>query len=241
MSRTLLLLVALLLLPVPAWALPDLDSVVKALQEGRHQQALAACQEIEQSGRASFGSLYNQGLALRNLGDLPRARASFERALLLNPHDLATRKRLREIDAELGPGVRAASTLGTPWWSANESELLLLLPGALLLGLVLTARLRGQRPAATPTLVLLLAGLGLIGMIVLTAPARERAVVIAKDAQLLPEPRPDKPGKTVPAGCLVDITGRSEHYIEIRTGAGDSGWLRSAQAQELTLPRKAQR
>ena len=235
MRRVLLLL---LLLWLPAWAQPrsDFAATVQALREGRDGDALAACQALEQAGQASFGSFYNQGLALRNLGDIPRARAAFERALLLEPHSLAARKRLREIDGALGQAVTSRDVRGTPWWSANEAELLLLLPGLLLLGMGMLARLRKTPPAATPALALLLLGLASVALVALTAPPRERAVVVDPSARLLAEPKSGQGGDSVPAGCLVSITERSDHYIRIRLGDGEQGWLRDAQVERLALP-----
>ena len=240
MNRLLVILFCLLLFS-PAWAQSEFETAVQALKDGHDHEALAACLRLEESGQASFGSLYNQGLALRNLGDVPRARACFERALILNPHNVATRQRLREIDSELGEKVISRDVRGTPWWRAREADLLVILPGLVMLILALAARIKGVRPAATPMLSLFLGGLGLLALIVLTSPAQQRAVVVDQAAQLLPEAKPDKPGEKIPAGALVDITERSDHYVKVRLGDDKTGWLRTAQVAELTLPPPAKK
>lgn len=233
-----LFLLLLFCLLVPAWAQPDFSTVPQALREGRDQDALAACRALEQAGQASFGSLYNEGLAWRNLGQPARARAAFERALLLDPHSLSTRQRLRELDQQLGQAVLELDVRGTPWWRNHEAELLLLLPGLALLLAGGMARWRGTRPPATPMLLLFLLGLAGAALVVLTSPARERAVVIDPGARLLTEPKSGSGGDTVPAGCLVELLQRQDHYLKIRLGDGQEGWLRAAQLQELTLPQQ---
>lgn len=215
------------------------EESVAALREGRDREALAACQRLDQAGRSSFGSLYNEGLAYRNLGDIGRARASFERALLLAPHDLDTRRRLRELDNQLGEKLLSRDALGTPVWKQSQAEVLLLLPGLALLVLAIGARSRGKRPAPTAILALTTGGLALGGLIWLTSPAEHRAVVVDGAAQLLPAPEPGKPGEKVPAGQLVEVLGKSEHYLEVRLGDGSTGWLRQAQLVELDLPKTA--
>lgn len=238
MKRLLTFLLGLFLL-APAWAENDFETALAALREGRDQDALAACQRLEASGEASFGSLYNEGLALRNLGDVPRARAAFERALLLNPHDISTRKRLREIDNELGEKVIAHDVLGTPWLRPSEIEVLILLPGLMMVALAIRARIKGVRPPATPMLGLFLAGVSLLAVVAWTSPARDRAVVVDEGARLLPDAAPGNPGEAVPAGRLVNISQRSDHYVQVILGDGKTGWLRAAQLEELTLPKAA--
>lgn len=225
-----------LLLIAPAWSQNDFEQAATALSEGRDQEALTASLRLDRAGEASFGSLYNEGLAYRNLSDVARARAAFERALLLDPHDLATRRQLRDIDNQLGEKVVARDVLGTPFWRQSEAEVLVILPGLALVILALAARARGKRPAPTALLALSLGGLGLGLLVALTSPAAERAVVVDGAAQLLPEPRPDKPLEKVPAGQLVEITERSDHYVKVRLGDSSSGWLRKAQLVELSPP-----
>lgn len=238
MRRLLPFLLGLCLL-APAWAENDFDTALQALKEGRDQEALAACQRLESGGKASFGSLYNEGLALRNLGDVPRARAAFERALILSPHDISTRKRLREIDNELGEKVISHDVMGTPWLSTSEIEVLVLLPGLIMVALAVSARIKGVRPPATPMLGLFLGGIAVLAIVAWTSPAKERAVVVDQGAKLLAAPEPGNPGETVPAGSLVDINEHSDHYLKVRLGDGKTGWLRAAQVEQITLPNKA--
>jgi hypothetical protein len=232
-SNLLLLLALLAMSPVRA---QDFPSAVEALGKGHDQEALAILRRLDQAGHSSFGSLYDEGLAFRNLGQTARARACFERALLLRPHSLATRRRLQELEGRLGPKVAELDVTGTPWWKANEVELLVVLPGLIMLGLALKARRKGRRPAETPMLVLFLGGVALLGLVMWNSPAPNRAVVVDQSAQLLPEPQPDKAGEALPAGVMVDVLEQQGHYLKARLGDGRSGWLRTAQTVELTLP-----
>lgn len=102
MTRLLFLILALSLTLLPASAQTELEASAEALRQAQYREALELCQKIEANGQASFGSLYNQGLALLHLGDRARARASFERALLLEPRSLATRRQLREVECRFG-------------------------------------------------------------------------------------------------------------------------------------------
>lgn len=228
-------LLALSLL-APAWAAGDFEASVEALNQGHDQEALAACQRLDEAGEATFGSLYNEGLALRNLGQPARARAAFERALLLNPHDLATRRRLQEVETKLDSKVATLNVRGTPWWKPHEAELMVVLPGLIMLVLAGVARAQGKRPGETPMLVLVVCALGLLTLVAWTAPARERAIVVDKSAALLAEPAPGKAGEALPAGVMVDILERSDHYLKVRLGDDRTGWLRGTQVVELAPP-----
>lgn len=225
----LLLLFACLMLP--AWSAPTLDDAAEALKSGNDRKALAICGKLP----VSFGTLYNQGLAWRNLGDLPKARVSFEKALLLRPQDLATRRRLREIDGRLGEKVLALDVRSTPWWSQSQVEILLLLPGLAMLGLGLNARRGGGLPLA-PTALIWLTALGLTALVWWTAPPAQRAVVVDSGAQLLPGPSPDSPGETLPGGVLVQLLEQRNHYAKVKLGDGKTGWLRQAQLEKLAVP-----
>ncbi len=234
----LLLSLLLFLSLTPVMAQNDFEESVTALREGRDREALAACLRLDQAGQSSFGSLYNEGLAYRNLGDIGRARASFERALLLTPYDLDTRRRLRELDNVMGEKVVSRDVLGTPVWKQSQAEVVLLLPGLALLVLALGCRSRGKRPAPTAVLGLTVGGLGLGALIWLTSPAPLRAVVVDGSAQLLPEPEPGKPGEKVPASQLVEVLEQSDHYRKVRLGDDSTGWLRQGQLIELTPPKR---
>lgn len=233
--RTLSLVITLLLLTLSGWAKPTLEQTSEALGSGNDRKALEISQALEKAGESSFGSFYNQGLAWRNLGDLPQSRASFEQALLLRPYDLSTRRRLREVETKLGPKVLALDVRGTPWWGQSQAEVLLLLPGVALLGLGIRSRWQGRGLPPAPTAFLWIGGLALIALLVATAPTLQRAVVIDKSAPLLPEAAPDKPGEAIPGGALVEVLEERGHYLKVSLADGKTGWLRSAQLRRLSV------
>ena len=234
--KTVLWLICVGLFILPGWAEPTFEQSVEALRSGNDRKTLEITQALDKAHKSSFGSFYNQGIAWRNLGDLPQARASFEHALLLRPHDLPTRRRLREVERGLGQKVVALDVRCTPWWGQSQAEALIVLPGIFLLGLALRARWQGRGLTALPTSLVWFGGLGLIGVIAMTSPATQRAVVIDKSVQLLPAAAPDSPGETVPGGVLVEVLEHRDHYLKVSLGDGKTGWLRSAQIRPLETP-----
>ncbi len=224
----------------PSWAqsISDFEKANQAISSGEDHRAQEILQKINRSEARSFGSLYNEGLAWRNLGDLPRSRAAFEQALIISPHDLATRRRLREIEGQLDPKHQWVEVRGTPWWTMSEAQFLLLFPGLVLVVLALVGKLRRQPPSSKALLACVVSGLALAALIAATAPSAHRAVVVASETQLLPEPLAEKTGERLLAGLLVDIINRQQHFAEIRTGDGKIGWVRLAQLVEIAPPEK---
>lgn len=204
-------------------------SAVVFLSQGEDQKALS---HLSGLSKDSFGSLYNKGLAYRNLGDLPRARASFEKALLLSPRSLATRRRLRELRGRMDSELPPLDVRWTPWWSKSEAEVLLLLPILALFGMGILRR-RGREIRRTALVgamaleVLLFAGFWF------TNPPAERAIILEESTQLLPSPESGKTGTRLMAGQLVEVMGNRKHYLEIRLGDGQTGWVRAAKLERL--------
>lgn len=228
-----LLLAALL---SPAWAEPSLTTMAEQLDNGRPQEALATAQKLRKSGQTSFGLAYNEGLAWRDLGDPARARAAFEQALWLNPRHLATRRHLQELRLQLGLPSLTDEVRGTPWWRQNEVEVALCLPGLALWLLVLGARRRGTAVSTRAALSLLALGGALALGVLLSAPPARRAVVVEKGVQRLPRPSPEQPGKEIPMGQMVQVLEARGHYVQVRSGDGQTGWVRQPQVVEFTLP-----
>lgn len=228
-----IVILTLWVLALPTLAAPSFQEGVKALKSGNDRKALSVFQELP----PSYGSFYNQGLAWRNLGDLPHARAAFERALLYRPHDLGARRRLQELERKLGENVLKLDVGWTPWWSQSQAEILLLLPGLGMLFIGGKARRSRSGLPLGPTLAVWGSGIALAAFFVLTAPPEHRAVVVDSTAHLLPEPSPDKPGEVIPGGVLVEVLEQKSHYLKIALAGGKSGWLREAQLQELAVTR----
>lgn len=235
MRRTVFAL--LLWLSLPAWAEPSLSpteglvQMAQALRSGQPEEALELGFELP----ASHGLFYNRGLAWRELGDLARARASFERAVLLSPRDLATRRRLREVQAQLGGKTTSLDVRPTPWWSQNQAELLLVVPGLAFVVLGLAARRKRRELPRGPALGIGLSWVALAGLVLTTAPPPQRAVVVESNAHLLPAPGPENPGQQLPAGVRVEVLQKNDLFVQIALGDGTTGWLRHPQLEELSI------
>lgn len=236
--RTIFTVLVLMMTTLMGWAQPS-DGFQKAAQAITAEDDRAAVEILEklnQSEGRSFGSIYNEGLAWRNLDDLPRSRAAFEQALIISPRDFATRRRLQEVKGRLDPKRQWVEVRETPWWTLSEAQILLLFPGLVLVGLSVVGRIRRQAPSTKVLLGCVFCGLTVAGVVLATAPFARRAVVVASGTQLLPEPVAEKTGEAVPAGQLVDIVDHQQHFVEIRMGDGKTGWVRSAQLIEITPP-----
>lgn len=236
--RAFLFCLLFLVLQTPVWGQevdPGQDealfrSAVVQLGQGEEQKALGNLNRI---GEDSFGSFYNKGLAYRNLGDLPRARAYFEKALIVSPRSLATRRRLRELRGRMDSEMPQLDTRWTPWWSQSEAEVLLLLPILALFAMAILRRRERQVPrSATAGTVVLALGLGLAFW--LTNPPAHRAVVVEGSAQLLPAPESGKSGSPLMAGQMVEVLDSRKHFLEIRLGDGRQGWVRAAKLELLS-------
>lgn len=230
--RVFLMLVLLFLVPLAVAEEVSFEEAVSALQKRDDNLALKLLDDLETGGTPSFGLYYNRGLAERNLGHYARARASFEKALLYNPRDLETRRRLREVKEKLGPQLPELDVTGTPPWAATEAEVALgLLTLALLLSGVRT--LLGRRFPVTQTSLLTLALIASLVVVSVNNPPNRRAVLISERAKLLSAPKNSAPGAATINGVLFEVLERKSHFIKVKNRKGDTGWLREAELIEL--------
>lgn len=239
MRTFLLTLTILISMSSSVLAAPSFTDVVTALTEGRDEQALDLCQQLDALGQGSAGLYYNEGLALSHLGRYADSRAAWERVLLLAPRDLKTRRRLREIEAQLGSNVTKLDVKATPWWKQQEADVLCLLPSLGLLLWALRARLKRQRLNMSSTISLGVTSISLIVLLGLSAPPRDRGIIIDPGTALLADPSAAQGGHELaklPAGTRVAVVDRRQHFVEISLGDGQKGWIRAAQLKELKLP-----
>lgn len=230
MSRAIVLLA--LLLTSPLWAETQFRDLSQALARRDYSQAIAVSQRLEKEGGGSLGLYYNQGLAYRDLNQLARARASFEKALLYSPRDLETRRRLREIRGKLSPELADSEVKGTPWWTSQEGSLALVIAALLVLSLGLgrrAGRLVGGHPLGLSLALLLLAA----SLLAWQNPPAKRGVIVSKSAKLLPQPEGDASGPALPDGLMVEVLQQKGHFLQIREGSGNQGWVRQAELESL--------
>ena len=120
----------------------------------------------------------------------------------------------------------------TPWWSRSEAEVLLFLPGLLLLGAGLL-KLGGRSTKPGVVAGLAVSGILIGGLLWLTNPPAERAVIVDSSVRLLPTPESGKKGSEVPVGILIEVLESQEHYSKVRFGDEREGWVRSAMLTTL--------
>ena len=176
----------------------------------------------------ALGACSRAGLAYRNLGQNARARASFEQALLYEPRDLSTRRRLREVKERLSPEIAKHDVTYTPWWSRTEAEAVLLVAALVVLSLGL-GRTIGKSISARQVIASFAGFLLLTGLVVLTNPPAPRGVLVSSTVRLLNEPSGGATGPIVPEGVLVEVFGVKGHFIEVGTREGQRGWVRDAE------------
>ncbi len=222
----------LLLSITGALAQQDFPELVSALESQDGSYALKLAQKLESQEELSFGLFYNKGLALRDQGDLPQARAAFERALTYSPRDLATRRRLREVKERLNPQIAENDVVGTPLWSRHEAEsaLLLLSLGLLALGL---ARLAGREITGKQIIAPAGALLLVAGVLWAMNPAPDRAVVTTTNSKLLAKPEGSSQGQALQPGLMVNVLERKTHFLKLETGDGRTGWVREAEITRI--------
>lgn len=238
-SKLALLFVALLLL-VPARAAVSIEDTALLIKNGKDEEALKICLQLDEMGQGSFGLYYNQGLAYKNLGRLAEARAAFERCLLLKPSSILTRRQLQGIKENLSPHLDSLEVVGTPWWSQAQGETLVIIPSLVLFLSALASKARKKNLASKAVLGLTILSLVSAATIGLGSPAQERAILIDQNANLLVEPKIDSASESqeaLPAGLMLEVVAKSGHFFEVRLGDGRTGWLRNAQLVALKLPK----
>ena len=204
------------------------EKLVQALKQDDADRAVTLSEIAEKEGLHSFGLFYNQGLAYRNQGQNARARASFEKALLYQPRDLSTRRRLREVKERLSPEIAQHDVTYTPWWTRTEAEVLLLVTALAVLGLGI-GRTLGKNVSARQVAWSFAAFVVLVGLVVLTNPPAPRGVLVSSSVRLLSEPQGGATGPIVPEGVLVEVFGSKGHFLEVGTREGSRGWVREAE------------
>lgn len=224
-----------LLLAQATFAQSDYAEVLQALSQQEEERALSLCEQLKAREELSFGLFYNEGLAYRNLKKMPRARASFEKALAYSPRSLQARRRLSEVIQQLDPQIPENDVRGTPWWTATEAIVILSLFALSLfaLGVMRLFAYRFRR------LYLGLSFSGFIiftGLVLLSNPAEQRAIVISPSARLLAQPESASEGSSLPTGLRVAVLQRKSHFLQIQLGDRRIGWLRRAEIELIPFP-----
>ncbi len=238
--RVLLLALALWATSASAWSnQSEFDQGVQALQEEQPALATDLLEPLLLQGLHTSGVYYNLGIAHRELGKLPQARLAFERALLARPADLATRRRLREVKADLDSQVQNLEVRGTPWWTDHHLAFLALLPlFCIVLWSALARFIFQQKPehSPKPAIVALFWWAMICGIWLVTTPAPSRGLVMLDGVSLLNDPIELRPLMPLPPGLMIELMDTDRHLWQVRLGTGETGWIRAGQIAPLYPP-----
>jgi tetratricopeptide (TPR) repeat protein len=177
----------------------------------------------------SAAALYNLGNAYARQAKPAQAVLNYERARLLTPDDpdiaanLAQVRKVAHLTAEPASPLYAAATAVSPPLAAWAA-----VAGVLLLGASLFLRhRRGLRVLAA------LAGLALVTLTAANAaalwPLMNEGVILTSNAPVRVSPVPmGDPLFTLPEAETVRITAEHEGFLLVKTRAGQTGWVSSA-------------
>jgi hypothetical protein len=235
---------------------------VQALSRGDHGRAIAVFEALADRGFTHPDVSYNRGMAYLarvrakqgRPGDLGRAAAGFEEAILSRPNDegashavdlvraevARTGKRSGRSEVEVSPSldrIIAGLAPEAVWaWAALVASL------TLSVGIVLRRRKAGAAHLAGTIAV----PIGLLGLLLFASLAAwsrhvrqttSPAVVVVGEARILDEhgsalPREDP----IPEAARVDVLERRSGLARVRHGQRE-GWTHATSLRELAMPR----
>lgn len=244
----------------PAWAdSPEqhFRQGTNALGEGQFEKAIQHLEAYADRGAAHPDGSYNRGLAyLARIradagrpGDLGRAAAAFEEALLLRPDDADAEQALELVHAEV---ARRRSRRGKDAMTVRPTldRLVVSLASertwgisaviaSLLLAVGLGLRGGRRRPVQvagkvlTPTAALLLA---LLTPLYFGArhlrQTVEPAVVVVREVYLADEEGVSQGGEPIPEAARIEVSDRRGRLVHVRWGS-DEGWVPSGTIRML--------
>lgn len=239
------------------WALPSAADTpeehfrhgTNALGEGKFDQAINHFEAYADRGAVHPDASYNRGLAYVTRiragadrpGDLGRAAAAFEEALLLRPDDADAERALELVHAEV---ARQRSRRGKDAMTVRPTldRLLVSLASertwgigaviaSLLLAIGLVLRGRRRRPLAIAGKVLTPASALLLLLLTpLYFGARhlrqtvDPAVVVTREAYLSDDAGVSQGGEPIPEAARIEVSERRGRLLRVRYGAHE-GWI----------------
>ena len=236
----------------------------EALAEGDHVHAVALFERLADRGCTHPDAAYNRGMAYlarvrakkARPGDLGRAAAGFEEALLARPDDEAAQRALERVRAEVARrGPHSDGLVEMEVRPSLDRIIVGLAPEAVWAWLALASSivlsiglvLRRAKAGAAHMAGLIAMPIGLAALVLFGAlAARARhvrhelrtAVVVATKAQIL-----DAQGTAllkedpIPEAARVDVMEREGRLAHIRYGQRE-GWTHASSLRELALPRR---
>jgi tetratricopeptide (TPR) repeat protein len=222
--------VLLLLAAMPAAVSAQDDAFVRAVDAYRaaeYETAAAAFLEHVARHPDDANGWYDAGNALFRAGDTGRATAAWIRAVRLWPRHADARANLEMVSpTALGfvPGVASLTlretvlALAGVWW---------------MVALLAAVRLRARRRIAT-VLVAALALVLLVGLAGFAGVGQRDTAISLGEATVRADPAlKGDPLERLPAGVPVEVIGRREGWLLVRTGPGVEGWVDASLLDEV--------
>lgn len=217
-----------------------LGAVSEALAKGAVREAIELSESYADQGLAHPDLSYDRGIAYvmrakgpdARAGDLGRAAAGFEEALLLRSDDVGAAQALETVRAEAakrrshaggtvdvveGPGLlrTAVSVMPEPAWEAVAAGASVVFAAAWLLRRR-TALARSAYVAVSVSTIALALSAGALAVFRHVRATVEVGVVVAETARLRGD---DGPGAVqIPEGARVDVLGRAGGDVQVRWG-----------------------
>ncbi len=238
---------------------------VEALAKGDHGRAVAVFESLADRGFTHPDASYNRGMAYLarvrakqgHPGDLGRAAAAFEEALLARPGDEGAVRALELIRAEVARrGPHSAGQTEMEVRPSLDRIIVGLVPEAVWAWLALAFSLalsvglvlRRGSPTGTRRMAgIITVPIGLVGLVLfgsLAARARHvrhnmaSAVVVAAKARILDASGTALPAEDpIPEAARVEVLERDGRLAHIRHGRRE-GWTHASSLRELALPRE---
>lgn len=219
----------------------DFDTANKLYAEGKFAAAANAYEKILQTGEQSPALLFNAGNAEYKAGHLGKAIAAYRRAEMLTPRDPELRANLDFVRNQ----VQGSTVHESSWqrWldtlSLNEGAVFTAVLFWLMLSLFVARQIR---PALVPKLrgvtrlavVLTIFSATILGLQAANHFNDETAVVTTAEATARSGPFDDAQTTfTVHDGAELTVLDRHDDWLQVRNGAGQTGWLSTKQVEVL--------
>ncbi len=205
----------------------SVEAAVEAYDRGRYQDALRSFEEAQKSLPGNSSLAYNLALCRFRLGQFGHSLYNLRRCLRLDPRDGQARTFLDRLEQDLDLGVQVATGIAVHPNLAFLFAVAFFNIAFLILGLV------GRQGRGGWFIMLVFIGLlslGGFGALVYGAVQRNRpvAVVVTSQGSLKKIPLDQaQPWVILAEGTSLQIKGKAQNHVLVRTGLGLTGWIRS--------------
>lgn len=219
----------------------DFSAANRFYAEGKFPDAAKSYEAILQTGAQSPSLLFNAGNAEFKSGHLGQAIAAYQKAALLSPRDPEVRANLAFVRNQVqGATLRAGrwqNWVGT--LTLNEGAVLTAVLFWLTFALLIARQIRPALVPKLKTTTRIFIALTVFSATVLGLQAANHfssatAVVIADNATARSGPFDDAQSAfTARDGAELSVVNRREDWVQVKNGAGKTGWLPVRQVEVL--------